>query len=254
MEEQAPSWSRIVEFAHSQGQKIGIQLTNGGRKASTVPVFVAAGSIADEVVGGWADDVWGPSEVPWSADYSRPKALSKDGIRRVVKAFVDASKHALRAGFDVVEIHGAHVYLISSSLNPTRVSATEWLEDVLPNEPSWRSEDTVKFTAVLAEHGVDLVDISSASPFRRSRQGDKILVSAVGAIVDGKFAQSVLDESTVDVVLVGRQNPGVVWSFADDLDVELHYSRRSGGLPGEAEATGQEVFNRPGPVGHLAIV
>ncbi len=124
-EQQARAWSRIVQFAHSQGQKIGIQLTHGGRKASTVPVFVAAGPIADEVVGGWPDDVWGPSEVPWSADYPKPKALTKDGIRRVVKAFVDASKHAVRAGFDVLEIHGAHGFLISSFLNPTSNKRTD---------------------------------------------------------------------------------------------------------------------------------
>lgn len=96
-----------------------------------------------------------------------------------------------------------------------RVSATEWLEDVYPNEPSWRSEDTVKLAGILAEHGVDLIDISSggSSPAARippladragyqvpfaaavkQAHGDKILVSAVGAIRDGKFAQSVLDE------------------------------------------------------------
>ncbi|TFK92036.1 FMN-linked oxidoreductase [Polyporus arcularius HHB13444] len=289
-EEQARAWSRIVQFAHSQGQKIGIQLAHGGRKASTVPLFVAAGPIADEAIGGWPDDVWGSSEVPWSADYPKPKALTKEGIQRVVKAFVVAAKHAVRAGFDVVEIHGAHGFLISSFLTPTsnkrtdeyggsfenrirfplevvdavrgvipptmplffRISATEWLEDVYPNEPSWRSEDTVKFAAILAEHGVDLVDVSSGGcsavartpplvpsngyqvPFAaavKQAHGDKILVAAVGAIRDGKFAQSVLDEGKADVVFVGRlfqKNPGLVWSFADDLGVELHHSRQIG--------------------------
>ncbi len=94
-----------------------------------------------------------------------------------------------------------------------RVSATEWLEDVYPNEPSWQSEDTVRFAAILAEHGVDLVDVSTGGsspnarvstsaqgyqvPFAaavKQAHGDKILVSAVGSIRDGKFAQSVLDE------------------------------------------------------------
>ncbi len=124
-EEQAHAWSRIVRFAHSQGQKIAIQLAHGGRKASTVPAFVAAGPIADEVIGGWPDDVWGPSEVPWSADYPKPKALTKEGIQRVVKAFVDAAKHAVREGFDLVEIHGAHGYLINSFLNPTSNKRTD---------------------------------------------------------------------------------------------------------------------------------
>ncbi len=124
-EEQARAWARIVQFAHSQGQKIGMQLAHGGRKASTVPLFVAAPPIADETIGGWPDDVWGPSDVPWSADYPKVKALTKEGIQRLVKAFVVAAKHAVRAGFDVLEIHGAHGYLISSFLTPTSNKRTD---------------------------------------------------------------------------------------------------------------------------------
>ncbi len=120
----------------------------------------------------------------------------------------------------------SHIVLTSSTLG--RVSATEWLEDVFPNEPSWRSEDTVKFAAVLAEYGVDLVDISSgaSSPLARmpplrntagyqvpfaaavkQAHGDKILVSAVGAIVDGKFAQSVLDEVRSSLAILSDCRP-----------------------------------------------
>ncbi|CDO69103.1 hypothetical protein BN946_scf185042.g5 [Trametes cinnabarina] len=124
-----------------------------------------------------------------------------------------------------------------------RVSASEWLEEVFPNEPSWRSEDTVRLAGVLAEHGVDLIDVSSSGnhPAQKIKtgpayqahfaeavkraHGDKILVSAVGAINDGQLAQSVLDKGQADVVFVGRmfqKNPGLVWKFADDLGVEIH--------------------------------
>ena len=96
-----------------------------------------------------------------------------------------------------------------------RISATEWLEEVYPNEPSWRSEDTVRLAGILAAHGVDLLDVSTGgnsseahisplatgpgyqAPFAaavKQAHGDKLLVSAVGAIRDGKFAQSILDE------------------------------------------------------------
>ena len=92
------------------------------------------------------------------------------------------------------------------------VSGTDWLENVFPAEDSWRVEDTVKLAAVLAEHGVDLLDVSSGgnSPLQQIKvfpgcqvplaeavkkaHGDKILVSAVGAINEGTFAQSILDE------------------------------------------------------------
>ncbi|EJF55971.1 hypothetical protein BD309DRAFT_1003808 [Dichomitus squalens] len=103
------------------------------------------------------------------------------------------------------------------------------------------SEDTVKLAAVLAEHGVDL-DVSSGGnspdqqiqsvpgyqvPFAaavKKVHGDKILVSTVSAIYKGKLAQSILDEGRADVIFVGRmfqKNPGLVWSLADDLGVDI---------------------------------
>ena len=95
------------------------------------------------------------------------------------------------------------------------MSGTDWLEEVLPAGESWRVEDTVKLAGILAEHGVDLLDVSSGGnsglqmirsvpgyqvPLAeavKKAHGDKILVSAVGAIHEGKFAQSVLDEVRV---------------------------------------------------------
>ncbi|KAI1790703.1 FMN-linked oxidoreductase [Ganoderma leucocontextum] len=282
-DEQATAWAKVVEFAHSQGQKIGIQLAHAGRKASTLAPFIHSGSLADEHQGGWPDDVIGPSALAYADGYPVPKELTKAGIKRVVVGFVAAAKRAVKAGFDVVEVHGAHGFLISSFLSPTsnkrtdeyggsfdnrirlavevvdavrgvipptmplfvRVSATEWLEESLPNEPSWRSEDTVRLASVLTEHGVDLVDISSSGnhhaqkiksgpayqvPFSEAIKktlNGRILVSAVGSITDGRMAQGILDKGQADIVFVGRlfqKNPGLVWSFADDLDVDLHHS------------------------------
>ncbi|TBU40069.1 FMN-linked oxidoreductase [Dichomitus squalens] len=279
-DEQAVAWAKIVEFAHSQNQKIAIQLAHAGRKASTLAPFIHMGAPALEHQGGWPDEVVGPSAVPYADGWIVPKELTKEGIKKIVTAFVNAAKRAVKAGFDVIEIHGAHGYLISEFLSPVankrtdeyggsfenrirlavevvdavrgvippttpllfRVSGTDWLENVLPAEESWRSEDTVKLAAVLAEHGVDLLDVSSSgnSPLQQIKgvpgyqvpfaeavkkaHGDKILVSTVGSIHEGKFAQSILDEGKADVIFVGRlfqKNPGLVWSFADDLGVDI---------------------------------
>ncbi|RDX48440.1 FMN-linked oxidoreductase [Lentinus brumalis] len=288
-DEQAKAWAQVVQFAHSQSQKIGIQLGHAGRKASIAAPWVAAPGTVSTVGGGWPDDVWGPTDEPHQPGYPTPKALTKAGIERVVKGFVDAAKRAIRAGFDVIEIHGAHGFLISSFYAPHsntrtdeyggsfenrirlavevvdavrgvippttplffRVSATDWLDEGTQG-PRWRSEDTVQLSRVLAEHGVDFIDVSTGGlsaaahmsplstgagyqvPFAadiKAALGDKVLVGAVGGINEGKLAQSILDEGKADVVLVGRmfqKNPGFVWKLADDLDVELHQSSQIG--------------------------
>jgi 2,4-dienoyl-CoA reductase-like NADH-dependent reductase (Old Yellow Enzyme family) len=128
-----------------------------------------------------------------------------------------------------------------------RISASDWLEKSLPDEPSWRSEDTVRLAPILAAHGVDLLDISSGGnhPLQKIVGGpayqahfaeavkkatkDTLIVGAVGSITDGHIAQRVLDQGQADVVLVGRQfqkNPGTVWSMAEDLGVEIHVAHQ----------------------------
>lgn len=79
--------SKIVEFAHSQNQKIGIQLGHAGRKASTVAPWITGDSTASEAVGGWPDNVWGPSAIGYEETYPKPKELSKEGIKTVITAF-----------------------------------------------------------------------------------------------------------------------------------------------------------------------
>ncbi|KAG2081671.1 hypothetical protein BD769DRAFT_1633570 [Suillus cothurnatus] len=225
---------KIVEFAHSQNQKVGIQLAHAGRQASTIVPWLSSG--------GWPDN----------DTYPVPKEISKVQIKAVVVAFAEATKRALKAGIDVIEIHNGHGYLLfENRIRLTieivdairdvipenmplflRVSATEWLEEALPNEPSWRIEDTVKLAGILAEHGIDFLDVSSGgnhpkaimkvgpayqAPFAQAVKeavGDKLVVGSVGSITNGKIAQEVLDKGQADVVLVGRQfqkNPGAVW-------------------------------------------
>ena len=112
--------SKIVEFAHSQSQKIGIQLAHAGRKASTLAPFIAGPptTAANPRERGWPDNVWGPSTIPFSEDYPKPKELTKEGIIRVIQAFKDAAVRSVKAGFDVIEVHSAHGYLLSTFLSP----------------------------------------------------------------------------------------------------------------------------------------
>ncbi|KAG6886943.1 hypothetical protein C0995_003027, partial [Termitomyces sp. Mi166 len=287
-DEQIMPLAEIVEFAHSQGQKIGIQLAHAGRKASTIAPWIGDQTASVEV-GGWPDDVWGPSTIPYSDQYPKPRELSKEGIKRVVDAFVAAAKRALKAGFDVIEIHNAHGYLLQSFLSPIsnkrtdeyggsfenrtrltleivdavravipdnmplflRISATDRLDEVMPNEPSWRSEDTTRFAPILHAHGVDFLDVSTGGnhPKQKVKGGpayqapfshdvkkalddsSKLVVGCVGAITDGHTAQGVLDKGQADVIFVGRnfiKNPGTVWTFAEDLGVEIKVANQIG--------------------------
>jgi 2,4-dienoyl-CoA reductase-like NADH-dependent reductase (Old Yellow Enzyme family) len=95
-----------VEFAHSQGQKIGIQLAHAGRKASTVAPWLHKGAVAPEAVHGWPDNVYGPSAVPYD-NLANPKEITKDDIESFKQAWGASVQRALAAGFDVIEIHNA---------------------------------------------------------------------------------------------------------------------------------------------------
>lgn len=111
-------WKKIVDFAHSQNQKIAIQLAHAGRKASTLAPWLHFGKKAGKEAGGWPGEIVGPSEEAWDHRHFGPTPLTKEGIQEIVKAFVDGAKRALKAGFDVIEIHNAHGYLLGQFLSP----------------------------------------------------------------------------------------------------------------------------------------
>jgi 2,4-dienoyl-CoA reductase-like NADH-dependent reductase (Old Yellow Enzyme family) len=193
---------RISTFLHSQNQKLGIQLAHAGRKASTcAPWLVERGKAitATEEVGGWPDDVMGASAIRWGEGYVMPREMSRSDIQGVVEGFRDAARRAVQAGVDVIEIHGAHGYLISSFLSPisnrrtdeygggfenrirllvdvvkavrevipegmpllVRVSSTEWMEKQA--QESWDVESTIRLAKLLPGLGVDLLDVSSGA-------------------------------------------------------------------------------------------
>jgi 2,4-dienoyl-CoA reductase-like NADH-dependent reductase (Old Yellow Enzyme family) len=189
-DEQERAWSRIVDFVHEQGAAIGVQLAHAGRKASTYrPWAEGSGSVpADD--GGWPTAAPSPVAFP---GYAEPQALSVEEIAEVVTAFAAATERAVRAGFDTVEVHAAHGYLLHQFLSPlsnqredryggsfdnrvrflletvdavraaqpdsapllVRISGTDWLEG------GWDLEQSTRLAGLLKEHGVDLVDVSS---------------------------------------------------------------------------------------------
>ena len=114
-----------MDFAHSQGQKIGIQLNHAGRKASGVAPWISFTASAESKDGGWPEDVWGPSTIPYSSTYPRPKELTKEGINEIVRAWVEATKRALQAGVDVIEIHNHFGYLLHSFCSPVSNKRTD---------------------------------------------------------------------------------------------------------------------------------
>lgn len=285
---------RIVEFAHSQGQKIGIQLAHAGRKASTVAPWLSSGSVAGKNVNGWPDDVIGPSAIKWNENHAPVKAMTLDDIKAFKDNFGAAVKRAIAAGFDTVEIHNAHGYLLHSFISPVsntrtdeyggsfenrtrltrevveltrsiipkdmplflRISATDYLEESLPDTPSWRVEDTVKLAPILADLGVDLLDVSAGgnhpkqhphtkdayqAPFALAAKkavGDSLAVGTVGSLTSAKVALEQLDAG-LDLAIVGRgfqRDPSLVWTWAEQLGVEIQVANQIrwgfGGRPG----------------------
>ncbi|HWP35068.1 MAG TPA: NADH:flavin oxidoreductase/NADH oxidase [Thermodesulfobacteriota bacterium] len=186
----AEAFRRIVAFVKAQGAVAGIQLAHAGRKAS-VEVPWRGGRPIPPGAGGWQPVA--PSPVPFAEGYPVPRALTEADIEEVVAAFAAAARRALAAGFEVVEIHMAHGYLLHEFLSPlsnrrtdgyggslerrarlplrvaaavreawpahlplfVRISATDWVEG------GWDLPQAVQFARWLKELGVDLVDCSS---------------------------------------------------------------------------------------------
>lgn len=189
-EAQGAAWRRIVDFVHAQGAAIGVQLAHAGRKASTDQPWRGGKPLAADA-GGWPPEA--PSALPFAPDHPTPHALSVEEIGRLVAQFRDAARRADAAGFDTVEIHAAHGYLLHEFLSPlsnartdayggslanrarllrevvaevravwpaprpllVRVSATDWAPG------GWDIDECVSLARWLREDGVDLIDVSS---------------------------------------------------------------------------------------------
>ena len=182
---------RIAAFIKSQGSVPAIQLAHAGRKASTRAPWDGGASIAPDEPGGW--QVMAPSPVPFLAGDPVPRAMTVSDIERAVESFAAATRRALEAGFEVIEIHAAHGYLLHEFLSPLsnfrtdeyggafenrvrlalavveavrremgprlplflRISASEWTKG------GWSIDDSVELARRVKPLGVDLIDVSS---------------------------------------------------------------------------------------------
>lgn len=126
-----PNLKRIVEFAHAQGTKIGIQLAHAGRKASTYAPWVKNRTghgtpwIAKEDENGWPDKVFGPSAIPYSHQFPEVKELTAAQLLEIEEAFMAAIKRCEVIGFDFIELHMAHGYLGHSFVSPLSNKRTD---------------------------------------------------------------------------------------------------------------------------------
>ncbi|GAA3926726.1 NADH:flavin oxidoreductase/NADH oxidase [Microbacterium soli] len=129
-EQQRAAWSEIVDDVHERGGLLGVQLAHAGRMASTWWPWADQRGSVPVSEGGWATVA--PSAIAFD-DYAEPAALDVDGIERVVAGFAEAARRAVQAGFDVLEVHGAHGYLLHEFLSPLSNARTDEYGGSLPN-------------------------------------------------------------------------------------------------------------------------
>lgn len=192
-EEHVEPLARIARFVQRMGGVAGIQLAHAGRKASCDVPWKGGGQLKSGAEGGW--ETVAPSAIPFQGGDSMPRVLSGAEIDEIVAAFEAATRRALAAGFQVIEIHAAHGYLLHEFLSPlsnrrtdeyggslenrlrlllrvaertrgivpaelpvfVRISATDWVEG------GWDIEQSVVLAQRLKELGIDLIDVSSGA-------------------------------------------------------------------------------------------
>lgn len=189
-DEHIPAFARLADFIRAQGAAAGIQLAHAGRKAScNTPMKGGKPLPANE--GGW--EIAAPSALPFDRDFPTPRELDVPALEELLASYAEAAKRSLKAGFQVVEVHMAHGYLLHSFLSPlsnrrtddyggsfesrirfplavarevrriwpeelpvfVRISCTDWAEG------GWDLAQSVRFAESLKELGIDLIDCSS---------------------------------------------------------------------------------------------
>jgi 2,4-dienoyl-CoA reductase-like NADH-dependent reductase (Old Yellow Enzyme family) len=191
--------ARIARFVRSQGAVAGIQLAHAGRKASTAAPWTGGATLKTAGEGGWP--VVAPSPIPFNPGDPTPTALDEQGIDGIVDAFEAAARRALAAGFEVLEIHAAHGYLLHQFLSPhsnqrndqyggsldnrmrlvlrvtervravvpvelplfVRISATDWAAG------GWDIDQSVELSRRLKDRDVDLIDVSTGGNLPTAR-------------------------------------------------------------------------------------
>ncbi|MDO8121256.1 NADH:flavin oxidoreductase/NADH oxidase [Isoptericola sp. b490] len=267
---QAADYRRITDFIRSQGAVPAIQLAHAGRKASTRAPWRGRGYVPVEE-GGWP--TVGASAVGY-ADWPAPRELTADELAAFPQVWADAARRSLDAGFEVIEVHAAHGYLLHQFLSPltnrrtdawggdlagrsrllldvvdavraalpddvpllVRLSATDWVDGGLS------VDETARVARILADHGVDLVDVSSGGnspaqqiapspgyqvPFAtRIREESGLPVAAVGLITEPQQAEEVVATGRADAVFLAREllrDPSFAQRAAAELGADAYW-------------------------------
>jgi len=235
---------RITSFVKVQGAVPGIQLAHAGRKASTQQPWLG-GKPIQQADGGW--QTLAPSAIAFKDGDPVPAELSTDEIATIVNQFQQAAKRASAAGFEVIELHGAHGYLINEFLSPIsnhrtdqyggafenrirflleiiesvkqvwpehlpiflRISATDWAEG------GWNENDSVALATILKTEGIDLIDCSSGG------NAAKVQIP-VRPLYQLPFAEKIKKESgiltgTVGMITTAEEAEGIISKGQADL-------------------------------------
>ena len=225
-EEHVAAWQRIVEFAHTYTRaKIGLQLGHAGPKGSTQRGWEEADEPLPD--GNWP--VMGPSPIPFGERHQIPRAMTRADMERVTEQFVRAAGMGLRCGFDMLELHCAHGYLLSSFITPltnrrtdayggslenrlryplevfaairavwpaykpmsVRISATDWVEGgITPN-------DAVEIARAFDAAGADLIDVSAG-------QTSRLAQPVYGRMFQTPFSDKIRNELRIATMAVGN--------------------------------------------------
>jgi anthraniloyl-CoA monooxygenase len=224
-EEHVGAWKRIVDFAHEQGGcAIGAQIGHSGRKGSTKLMWEGMDEPLDD--GNWP--VIAPSPLPYGPGNQVPLEMKREDMDAVLAEFVFAVRGAIAAGFDLLELHCAHGYLLSSFLSPltnaredsyggslqgrarfplevfnacrsvwpvhkpmsVRISATDWIPG------GFEPDEAVEFARMLHERGCDIVDVSSG-------QVSPLEQPAFGRSYQTPFADRIRNEVGIPTIAVG---------------------------------------------------
>ncbi|MGI6851805.1 bifunctional salicylyl-CoA 5-hydroxylase/oxidoreductase [Mesorhizobium sp. 1B3] len=224
-DEQAQAWKRVVDFVHqATPARIGIQLGHAGRKGATRVAWEGIDQPLDE--GAWP--LISASAIPYLENSDCPRAMTREDMDRVIADFVAAAKRAAALGFDILELHAAHGYLLSSFLSPLtnlrddeyggdhegrarfplevfRAIRAAWPEDrptsVRLSTHDWceggnTPEDAAIFAAMFKEAGADLIDCSSGQVVKDDKP-------VYGRLYQTPFSDKIRNEIRVPTIAVG---------------------------------------------------
>ena len=231
-EEHIAAWRRIVDFVHKQSNaKFALQLGHAGPKGSTKRGWEGMDEPLDS--GNWP--IVGPSAIPWSPKNQTPQAMTLVDMERVQAAFVNATAMADMCGFDMLELHAAHGYLLSAFITPlmnqrtdefggsltnrlryplavfksmravwpahkpmaVRVSASDWMVDEQGQDFGITADDAVEIAKAFSEAGADIIDVSAG-------QTSPLAQPVYGRMFQTPFSDRIRNEANIATMAVGN--------------------------------------------------